>query len=364
MVCNFRKTRKRGGIGEIANTVLECVGPFKTKQKCLEEFLKQNNFTKYEIRGDGNCFYRTIVKFLQLSQNPRLSDNEHLEIRKKVVNEMIKNYEDIEPYISEKENNNIELINNNNFKKKASDCNKIKEIKKLLRDGIWSSDTADIVIQYAAKALNMTLKIYDFKDATKEKRAYNKKINGVQTYRTVPAEPAKFVCYTLPPNIDQGITINMLRVSNSHFELLYPNPPSAATTATSNEINSLLAQELTEKNMINIINSMRPKGNTISKNMRTLTLSANNNIKGIQQKKFGSLKPGANTVSAKAARKRPIIATENNKALARRLQAEENQALKQLENNEALARRLQEEENKASKPQPKKNTRRKPRVSK
>ena len=200
----------------IATTVLECVGPLKTKQKCLEEFLKQNNFTRYDIRGDGNCFYRTIVKFLQLSQNPRLPDNYHLEIRKKVVNEMIKNYEEIKPYIIEKENTIIELINNNNFKQKARECNKIKEIKKLLHDGVWSSDTADIVTQYSAKALNMTFKIYDFKDAKSSKKVRN---------QTIPAEPAKFICYTLPPDVNEGMTINMLRVGDGHYELLFPVAP-------------------------------------------------------------------------------------------------------------------------------------------
>jgi hypothetical protein len=127
----------------------------------------------------------------------------------------------------------------------------------------------------------------------------------------------------------------MLRIGNSHFELLYPNSPSH-----SNKINTLLTSELPPNIIRNIATNMRQLRNTkktISSNMRNITLS--------NKKPFASLKQNAN----KPKRKKPLIAPETNEEIARRLQLEENQTLKQQENNEALARRLQAEENKASK---------------
>jgi hypothetical protein len=358
---NFRKTRKRGGVG-IATTVLKCVDPFKSQSKCLQEFLKQNHFTKYNILGDGNCFYRTIAKFFELSQNIKLDADYHLEIRKTVVNKMINNYENIEPYIDEKENANIELINNNNFKKKASDCNKIKEIKKLLRDGVWSSDTADIVTQYAAKALNMTFKIYDFKAATPAKRVHNKRINGVQTYRIIDAEPAKFVCYTLPPDVDEGMTIHMLRVSNSHYELLFHNVPVAP--APNLNINRLLESELPQEFIRSTITNIRKatKNNTqeINRLLESgLTEQEMENIMGqLPKKPFSTLKQNVNKPKT---RKKPKVAPNisNNAELVKMRQADKNARLKQIEANEQMARNLEEQFKLEGKPPKKNSTQRK-----
>lgn len=354
MVCNFRKTRKKGGVDQIASTVLVCTAPFDKQAECLKEFLKQNNFKLYEITGDGNCFYRTIAKYFELI-NTNIFPKNHMELRKIVVNAMINNYEEIQGFVLENENTNIESINNNNFKKKAIECNKIQEIKKLFRNGVWSSDTSDTVTQYAAKALNITLKIYNFISAVEE-TVYNSK---TKKRKTVTIEPARFDLFTIPPDFDSGITINMLRVGDSHYQLLYPaaaSAPAAAVPAPSRPSkNSAAAKEQAERNAaiaavaaaeaakeqaeINaaiaaVAAAEKAEKNaaiaaaksTISRNMRKATLS------GTEKKTFGSLNPHANTVSAKAPRKRPIVAPETNSSLERRLQAEENPASKSPKN--------------------------------
>ena len=331
MVCNFRKTRKRGGVS--VSTILECVDPFKTKTKCLEEFLKQNNFTKYNIRGDGNCFYRTIVKYLQLSQNPELPDDAHLEIRNNVVDSMELHIEDIAPYL---------VINNSNNNTNIL-VKQMEALETLREDGNWSSNTADLVTQYSAKALNIKINIYDFKAATQAKKELVSRNNkGEQITRTIEAKPAKFICYTFDPDIDLGVTINMLRIDNSHFELLYPSngivlnaaPIQAISNRKITRRKPKIAPLLKNEDPINILN-----------NMRHLQLSNNRE-----------------RISVVPLRKKPKIAPKTNEALALRLQKEANNEalalrLQKEANNEALARKLNKELN----PNEEKNTKRKPR---
>jgi hypothetical protein len=342
MVCNFRKTRKRGGVE--VSTVLECVGPFRTKAKCLEEFLKQNNFKKYNIRGDGNCFYRTIVKYLQLSQNPELPDNAHLEIRNNVVDSMEIHIEDIAPFLIINNSNNSN--NNRNILVKQFEA-----LEALREDGNWSSDTADLVTQYAAKALNVKINIYDFKSATRAKKELISRNNrGEQITRTIQAQPAKFICYTFDPDSDLGVTINMLRVDNSHFELLYPISHNAAAPNIVAPIQPSSNKKIIRKKpkIAQIIHNENPI--SILNNMRNLRLSNKQS-----DMLFTSLKKNINKITT-GKRKRPLIAS--NVQLALKLQKEINkeaqQEQNQIEANAIFARQLQEE-NRASKNKTRRN---------
>jgi hypothetical protein len=104
----------------------------------------------------------------------------------------------------------------------------------LRKDGNWNSDNADVVSQFAAKALNIRINIFDKKEAVESKRimySKEKKANGTdeKKYRIDPAQPAKIIRYAFEPEGFVGVeTINLLRVGNSHYELLYPNAAPVA----------------------------------------------------------------------------------------------------------------------------------------
>ena len=237
----MRKTRKHGGVS--VNVVMECVKPYETASKCVTEFLKQYNFERIKTPTDGNCFYHTITKYLELTQGVQPS-NKHKLLRKLVVDKMKENIDMIKPFI---------IINSNDI----SNAKYLEELDKLYEDGIWDSDTSDLVSQYAAKALNLKLKIYDVKNAIPSKNkimGINK--NGKKRIEKIPGEPRKIISYTF--DSDEAVaTINMLRIADGHYELLYPSDapivrPRRKTSKKSNIINNITnrinAIKLTNKN--------------------------------------------------------------------------------------------------------------------
>lgn len=226
---NFRKTKKRGGM--ILSTVLECVPPFQTLSKCTKEFVKRENFKVIEVPDDGNCFYHTLAKYYQLSKSLDKTPT-HKQLRQIVVGK-------IENDIDRAKNSII--INKSNIpnnilyeNEKAYEMAKYLEaLDELREDGVWDSDTSDIVSQYAAKALNLEIKIYDMREArSSTRKIISRPSNSRPIYQNIPAEPAKIICYTFKPEIDKG-TIHMFRVTDSHYKLLYPKDATSATGTTS-----------------------------------------------------------------------------------------------------------------------------------
>lgn len=221
MTRNLRKTRKNGGA--IASTVLLC--PKLSYDTCLQKLLKDESFTRHRVPGDGNCFYHAIVKFFQLSDNVEFAGKTHLDIRNIVVDKMETDMNEVIPFLVVN-NSNIEYIKNVNRNEYESALlvKYFESLETLREDGMWHSDIADLVSQYASKALNMTIKIYDFKAPEKaEKRFMTRKNNGTKVYNNIPAEPRKVVCYTFPPEGVSHKTIHLLRIADGHYELLYKN---------------------------------------------------------------------------------------------------------------------------------------------
>jgi hypothetical protein len=225
---NFRKTRKRGGLG--VSVALECVDTYKTLGKCEAKFLKDNNFMRIKIPGDGNCFYHALSKYFQLSRAPGAPrEPTHLELREMVVDTMEENIEAVIPSL---------LVNMSNIPNNAAPADRevlemakyLETLDDLREDGEWDSDNADVVSQFAAKALNIKINIFDKRE---EIEAYVRKAkihsNKRVEYENVPAQPAKIMCYTFQPDDYVGLsTINLLRIDDGHYELLYPkNAPVA-----------------------------------------------------------------------------------------------------------------------------------------
>lgn len=251
---NLRKTQKHGGVK--VETVMECLPPNSTAAKCLKEFLEKEHFIQIKVPADGNCFYHTLTKFLKLSHDPSLPYNTHMELRQNVVDAMKADYDNIAPYI---------IINNSNLAPNDNEGRKrliLEELDQLGNEGEWNSDTADLVSQYASKALNMTIKIYDLKAPIKERKEVRSIINGKKTYRIAPAEPRKIISYTFNPEVNMGITVHMLRISDGHYELLYPEEASVAIPRRRTTVKKNIPIR-TKKNVINIL---RKKVNTLKVN--------------------------------------------------------------------------------------------------
>jgi hypothetical protein len=251
--------RKKGGVS--VSTVMECKQPNSSFDSCLKEFLSKENFIRIKVPADGNCFYHTLTKFLQLSQNPSLPSTAHLDLRNKVVSAMEDNLEEIAPY----------LVINNNFNSSNNDSSirtakLLEQLDTLRRNGEWNSDTADLVSQYASKALNMRIKIYNVSAPVPAKKIYVKmNSNGKKIYKNIPAQPRKIISYTFEPDSNVGVTVNMLRIADGHYELLYPAsagvmPPRRRRTAKT-------IKNTRNPNTLNNITI-----NSLSKNMSKLKL--------------------------------------------------------------------------------------------
>lgn len=212
------KKRKKGGMS--VHTEMIC-GENQTPTKCLNTFLDEKEFIRIPTPDDGNCFYHTLTKFLQLSQNSSLPSTYHKELRKLVVEKMMLDFDTVSIY----------LVNNSNK-------NTFEQLEELSKDKVWNSDAGDVVTQYAAKALDMNIKIFDLKKATKSKKIIvSRNEKGSEIINTKPAEPAKIISYLFNSDINTGITVNMLRIRDGHFELLYPKeagvvPPRRVRTTT------------------------------------------------------------------------------------------------------------------------------------
>lgn len=236
---NFRKTRKKGGVS--VSTILECIEPYKTMAKCEAEFLRLHNFIRIKIPGDGNCFYHALSKYYSLSNPPGSRPPTHVQLRKRIIDVMENNINEASVGLVINMSNIPDSVTVND--KEAIKMSKYLEaLDKLRTDGVWNSDNADVVSQFAARALNIKLNIFDKKSPQPAKKIFmSKAANGTKIYKDLPAEPAKIICYTFEPVGYAGSeTINLFRVSDSHYELLYPkDAPVAPKGKRSNRTNTI-----------------------------------------------------------------------------------------------------------------------------
>lgn len=275
---NLRRTRKKGGLS--VSIELECVPPFQTLAKCEAEFLKQNNFMRIAIPGDGNCFYHALSKYYQLSRAPGApKEPTHLELRERVVQTIEDNIDEARVGLIV----NITNIPNNinvNEREVLEMSKYLEALEDLREDGVWNSDNADVVSQYAARALNIRIKIFDKRGAQKSvKRLMTIHKNGSKVYGNVPAQPAKIVCYTFEPEGYMRVdTINLLRVGDGHYELLYPKGAAVAPKGrriTSKKVNNknLVSNTVAKLAAVKLTNK---KNNTAKRNNKNGPITRSN----------------------------------------------------------------------------------------
>ena len=207
--------------GAFSSTILECTGAFSTLPKCQIEFLRRFGFKRYDIPGDGNCFYRALAKYYELSRragHPALPKDYHKELREIVVLKMCEDIDRVKEVL---------IINNNSNDPAAVAYQKV--LDNLRKDGLWNAANADPVHEYAAIALDRRIRIFNKSASIDEQRIKLRRLdNGSFLYRTIPAQNAKIVCYIFNEDKRNMGTIDLLRVGDGHYELLYPEDPSVA----------------------------------------------------------------------------------------------------------------------------------------
>lgn len=196
---NLRKTRKRGGFefSKVFDCPLLKSGKKVAQSTCIKQFTLANDFLVVRTLDDGNCFYDTLSKFGQRTGLPALNKS-HLALRRELVSSLLDNISDVAPYFVSNTNNNAVLTEN-----------EIRDqITELGKPNRWNSNGGDIVIQYAAQVFNVTINIYDVKDA-------------------FPRDVInRLVFHPLAGVSDKEV--NMLRTNDSHYQLLWPGSGPAA----------------------------------------------------------------------------------------------------------------------------------------
>lgn len=232
----FRKTRKtRGGVrfSKVFDCPLLKSGKKSAQSTCITEFNKSNNFTLVKTKDDGNCFYDTLSKYGERTGFPTLNKS-HLDLRRVLVLKLLENVEEVAPFFLVFNNNSNNNTNNNNNNNVNNDLTNVeREIVKLAKPNVWKSNNADIVIEYAAKAFGIKIIIYDVKEGIST--------DVINQYVFEPLEP-----------INDLKVVNMLRVNDNHYMLLWPTEGPGAAVLPKGKKSATSARKGTKKANKNI----------------------------------------------------------------------------------------------------------------
>ncbi len=196
---------------------------------CINSFLKKYNIILVRIPPDGDCFFHSISKFFETRGIKRT----HTELRKIVISYMERHKDDYIPFF-------LANSNMNNHRKYSEITKQFNELK---RSGAWNNELADFIPQEAPKALNINIRLFEL--------SYDKSYISAHILR----DDTKNINIT-----NNYYTVNILRVSQNHYELLIPPEDFIL-----NKLNFKNKNNSTNKNKNSKKNTTR-KNNTFSKN--------------------------------------------------------------------------------------------------
>lgn len=165
------------------------------EQRAIKRAIKNEGIVHLESLNDGNCFFYSLETYYFLTDNEERADYNVL--RQMVVNEIKEHPENYVHFIPERLLNNGAEANAPPMTNDERLAYTISEANKLGEQGAWNSQLGDFVPQLAATILGINIDIYEM-------------IDGELRLTPVHIEN------------EEAPTIQLLRINQNHYDLLYP----------------------------------------------------------------------------------------------------------------------------------------------
>jgi hypothetical protein len=172
---------------------------------CIDVYLMENGFKRYEVPDDGNCFFHALQKFYELTDTslpkdfPDKPPELYKRLRKYVVDYMVNNRGEYLNYI-------ITPSGTESSKKSKL----TKELNLLYKDKVWDVYLGDFIPQETPKALGIRIELHELNDRKISSHTVQNNTN---------------------PNSNLPL-VHLLRLSKSHFELLMLDEKNAINGGT------------------------------------------------------------------------------------------------------------------------------------
>jgi hypothetical protein len=208
---------KKGG----AATVFTCLQKRTANHLCIKDFSNTFKFKFENVPADGNCFFVTLEKYYKNKDIIK----PYKELREKIIQYILDNWNFYSDYGIDQD-----------------------DIIDFLNDGVWNIQLGDFVVPAAARALNLTINLYDIKPASKN-----------------PPIEKRIIKYTYPELEPRPVEeINILRINDNHFGLLTPviyttNIPKVVSKRTYKKKQPSLPKTNVTKINTNKINNSKSK---------------------------------------------------------------------------------------------------------
>jgi hypothetical protein len=312
---NHTKKRKYGGA---AMAVAVKICGKREVEECLEEFLQEHGWERIEVMGDGNCFFRAVAehyKMAGISHPPN-----YTELRQRVADFIEYKVGSGDPDLP---STIIGLEITKRNEKKGVDPFEIIErsISKLREDRVWKIPIFELVPSNMAQALGVNINIYDSRSYKNPKKEVWAVKDGIKEYRMTEFQPTKIEVNHLVPDAPSPIHINLLRVYEGHYDLLWPSNGAHAAAASMKNNNEKVnnpnfAQQLNNKlkqEANNAIFAQQMQANMYAKLGNNLQkMSINNKSLKKSKPKIGVNPFFSNVASLKLPPKYIAFATNNN----------------------------------------------------
>lgn len=179
----------------------------KLRGKSLDYQIDKLGFVRLKSPGLGNCFFQSLETYFKISES-EFGGLTHSELRTMIIDDLFAHRKNYMNYIEYENHNKNDYVQ--------------REIQKLYKDCVWSSDLADFIMYRVPSLFNVQLIIYNW--------------NPGKYFNVIPLGSS-----------DTKNTIHLLRVDDNHYDLLYPKD---AMTDTSQNIWNALQQTRTRRRTV------------------------------------------------------------------------------------------------------------------
>jgi hypothetical protein len=176
--------------------------------------------------GGGNCLFYSIAQYGKMMNFEPLN-KDHSVLRREMVDYAMDHLEEFQHFFIQANHNNNS--NNNNNNNNYGDMNAmsiiLNKINTMYQDKKWYSEMGDIMPQILSRVYPINVMIYNVYDTSTENVEDDDVIQSIPFYHS-PDAP----------------WIYILRVSDGHFELMYPSSGAKIKSITKKEQNKIQNQ--------------------------------------------------------------------------------------------------------------------------